>query len=190
METERQRREYELFKCSQDYIDEIERVKPVTTVLPPAKSKKLMEILGDGLIEISECRVKESSPYRKKQSWFARLRDKLREKKEAQLLEAERQARETAEAKEQAEHMKLEKEIADLRTKEQQLKLEYVQKVDNIVATLKSNGVYYSLLVAPPEASQQPPEEDVETEVVEDDEDIEADDASEQNTDEDGCMKF
>ena len=69
-------------------------------------------------------------------------------------------------------------------------KIKTLCKTKSLNVELLPESENNSLFFAPPEASQQPPEEDVETEVVEDDEDIEADDASEQNTDEDGCMKF
>ena len=78
--TDREIRESQKLKSPEEYVNYLNLLLPATK-FNNKHVKNAIARASQGLEDITNRIMKDSLPFTKKQSWIARLRDKLREKK-------------------------------------------------------------------------------------------------------------
>lgn len=116
--TEKELRDLEKLKTTDDYIEEIRRVKETVCATKKADKKidDTLELLATALYDKYKYIIDISKPYRKKQGWFSKIADWREERrlkklrKKAEQEEKDQQKKAAEQEKEAAEQKKTAKE--------------------------------------------------------------------------------
>lgn len=173
METEEERREQEVLKTKEDYLELLEVLNDSSQNIEGNQLDDIIMDVSKGLRAKIGLILDESERYTRKQSWWSKMIGRHKKKIEERKLQKEEQKNKQDAQDEEEDSLR--KNIE-----------EYNQRVKNLQQFLESKGVDFSLLLASPNDSEAK-----EPEVVEDNEG--SGENEEKTPDADGeadCLKF